>query len=130
MPTCGGWPTGSYQTASGANCARTAGLSLAFEAATYASATSLTCSGVGMAPTYARDRVIGERAPRLVDDSALESALWLGKLWIHRLARLEQERRGRDAGNPLVVGGNDVPRRVLRRGGGDRVVVEAHVFVP
>src|SRR3954454_18698953 len=101
MPTCGGCPTGSCHTASGANSDSTCVLSLAFDALTYWSTTARTVSG-------------------LFDDDAIQVLAWFRDLRVHVLECVQQQRRNGRAGDPLVISGNDVPRRVLRGRRGDR----------
>src|SRR5208283_3151412 len=51
-------------------------------------------------------------------------------LEVELLHRLDDRSRDNEAGEPLVVGGHDEPRRVLRSGRSDGLIVRAHVVVP
>src|SRR5690349_78700 len=54
----------------------------------------------------------------------------LGILEAERVERFDDGRSHGDAGEPLVVGGHDVPRRPLRGGVADHVLVGLHVVLP
>src|SRR4051794_2088999 len=54
----------------------------------------------------------------------------LGIPRVHRLERLDDDAADRPVAEPLAVGRNDVPRRVLGRRACDRLLVGAHVLVP
>src|SRR4051812_10029238 len=53
-----------------------------------------------------------------------------GVVKIQRLERLDDRRRDGDAREPLVVGRDDVPGRMLRRRVADHVLVRVHVALP
>src|SRR4051812_2923685 len=54
----------------------------------------------------------------------------LGIARVHRLERLDDDAAHRPVAEPLVVGRDDVPGRMLGRGAGDGLLVGLHVVVP
>src|SRR5688572_10595274 len=76
----------------------------------------------------ARTRV--RRARRSLDRDVLEARLGQRHLRVERLERLEQDPRDGEVAQPVPVGRNDEPRRVLGRRLLDRVRVRTLVLVP
>ena len=54
----------------------------------------------------------------------------LGPAEVESLDRVDEDPGDEGLGEPLVVGGDDVPRRPGRRGGGERGLEGGHVLVP
>ena len=70
------------------------------------------------------------RATRAASSSFIRSGSRLGNARSSDDERVDDRRDDHQAGEPLVVGGHDVPRRVRRARAADHVLVGGHVRVP
>src|SRR5262249_44385818 len=93
--------------------------------------------GCALAPSFwllrsvtARVHSIGDEASPHACERAHLALIQGGELRVDRLELLDDGGGDDEAGEPFVVGGRDIPRRVVGRGTGDHLLIGALIVLP